>query len=558
MTGSMLDARAARTRFTRVRIAVLLALPVVIAACAKQSSPAPPGAAGGTMVIATTGDADVLLPPTTTVTSGINVSDLIFCRLAELKLGLNTVDDSGYRPVLARGWEHRDSTTVVFHLDPRARWQDGAPVTARDVVFTFEVYRDADVNSPLKPMLAQIDSVTRRDSLTVAFHFRRWYPEQVYDATYHMRILPRHLLDTIPRARLATAPFGRSPVGDGPYRFVSWKAGAEISLRADTAWFLGRPRLERLIWRVTPELSTAVSQLITGEADAMELIPARGQLERAQGDSTVRLVAYPSPFYAAIVFNLRQPLFADRELRRALAMAANREAVVGSVFGPFGEVAVGATSRMQWIWSDSIRQIRFDTTLAAQVLDRLGWRAPKRGAVRSRSGTPLRFTLLVPTSSQVRQQAAVILQDELRRVGVEMRIQPVEFTVMEQRTVTGDFDATFVSRTIDPSPASLLQWWSSGGGSNIGRYASPAFDSLAAAATRARTRTEAAPLWRRVLEQLNDDAPAIFVFSPRNNAAIATRFDNVSIRPDSWLATVTEWRVPEARRIARDRVAAGQ
>lgn len=539
-----------------MRIPVLLAIPVVFGACAKRS--ASPPAAGGTMVIATTADADVLLPPVTTVTNGINVSDLIFCRLAELKLDLNTVDDSGYRPVLARSWEHADPTTIVFHLDPRARWQDGVPVTARDVAFTFDVYTDPAVNSPLRPMLAAIDSVTPRDSVTVAFHFRRWYPEQLYDASYHMRILPWHLLDTIPRAQLASAAFGRRPVGDGPYRFVRWTAGSEIVLAADTTFFLGRPRLDRLIWRITPELATAVSGLLAGEADAMETIPARGQLERAQAGADVRLVPYASPFYAAIVFNLRRPLFADRDVRRALAMAVDRRAVVQSVFGPFAEVPAGATSRMQWIWSDSLRQLPFDTVRSAQLLDERGWRLASGANVRTRAGVPLRFRLLVPTSSQVRQQAAVIIQDELRRLGVELLIQPVEFTVMERRSAAGDFDAAFVSRTIDPSPGSLLQFWAPGAGGNVGQYASPAFDSLAGAAARARTRAEAAPLWHRALERLNDDAPAIFVFSPRNNAAVSTRLAHVTIRPDSWLATVPEWEMGAARRNARDSAAAGR
>jgi peptide/nickel transport system substrate-binding protein len=505
------------------------------------------------MIIATTGDADFLLPPVTTTANGTNVSDLIFCRLAELKLALNTVDDSGFRPVLARSWEHSDSLTIVFHLDPRARWHDGAAVTAADVAYTFGVYRSPDVNAPLAPFLAAIDSVTARDSLTVAFRFKRWYPEQLYDATYHMRILPRHLLDTIPAARLAASPFARAPVGDGPYRLVRWAAGSEIELAADTAWFLGRPGLTRLIWRITPELATAVSGMLAGEADAMEMIPARGQLERVQQAPDVRLVPYPSPFYGAIVFNLRRPLFAARDVRRALAMAMDRATVVRSVFGPFAEVAAGATSPMQWIWSDSIRQLPFDTVAAGLALDAGGWRRGPGGGWRANRGATLHFTLLVPTSSQVRQQAAVILQDELRRVGVDLRIQPVEFTVMERRTQTGDFDAAFVSRTIDPSPESLLQWWSTGAGDNIGRYADTAFQSLTAAALRARTRAAAAPLWRAALGRLNDEAPAVFLFSPRNNAAISTRFANVTIRPDSWLATVTEWRVIEARHIARDR-----
>lgn len=510
------------------------------------------------MVIATTGDADVLLPPVTTLTTGINVSDLLFCRLAELKLGLNTVDDSGYRPVLARSWAHPDSLTIVFHLDPRARWQDGVPVTAADVVYTFGVYRDSSVNSSLAPFLAPIRSVTALDSLTVAFRFARWYPDQLYDATYHMRILPKHLLDTIPLARLASAPFGRAPVGDGPYRFVRWDPGADLVLAADTTWFLGRPGIGRLVWRITPELATAVSQLLAGEADAMEIIPSRGQIERVEKARGVRLVPYPSPFYGAIVFNLRRAPFADRALRRALAMGLDRRTIVRSVFGDYADVAVGATSPMQWIWSDSIRQLPFDTAAAARVLDGLGWRAPRAGAPRRRGGAPLRFTLLVPTSSQVRQQAAVIVQDEWRRLGVDMRIEPVEFTVMEQRTLAGDFDAAFVSRTIDPSPSSLLQWWSPGAASNIGGYADSTFERLAARAGRASTRAAAGPLWRRALERLNDDAPAVFLFSPRNNAAMRDAVQNVTIRPDSWLATVTAWRVAPARRGASAGAAAGR
>lgn len=507
------------------------------------------------MVIATTGDADVLFPPVTTVTTGINVSDLIFCRLAELTLGLNTVDDSGFRPVLARSWEHPDSLTIVFHLDPRAHWQDGVPVRAADVAYTFRVYRDSSVNSRLAPFLGAIRSVTALDTLTVAFRFARWYPEQLYDATYQMRILPAHLLDTIPPARLASAPFARAPVGDGPYRFVRWEGGT-ITLGADTAWFLGRPGIGRLVWRVTPELATAVSELLTGEADAMEVIPSPGQLARVAAAKNVRLVPYPSPFYAGIVFNLRRPLFADRALRRALAMALDRRTIVRSVFGPYAEVAAGATSPMQWIWSDSLSQLPYDSAAAAQTLDRLGWRSAAGGAPRQRGGVPLAFTLLVPTSSQVRQQVAVIVQDEWRRLGVAMRIEPLEFTAMDGRTLAGDFDAAFVSRTIDPSPASLLQWWSEGS-DNIGGYADATFQALTAAAQRARTRAEAAPLWRRALERLNDDAPAVFIFTPRNEAAVSTRVDDVTIRPDSWLATVTSWRFDPPRDGGRDRVASG-
>ncbi|OYV62632.1 MAG: hypothetical protein B7Z72_15040, partial [Gemmatimonadetes bacterium 21-71-4] len=95
-----------------------------------------------------------------------------------------------------------------------------------------------------------------------------------------------------------------------------------------------------------------------------------------------------------------------------------------------------------------------------------------------------------------------------------------------------------------------------GSASNIGHYADSTFEALTAAAMRERTRAGAAPLWRRALGRLNDDAPAIFLFSPRNTAAFSDRVENVTIRPDSWLATVTAWRLSPARGGARDRVVA--
>lgn len=537
----------------------LLAAALALSACTRGSETTSTASAGGTLVVALPGDADVLLPPVTSSLLSLNISDRIFPRLAEIGLALNTVDDSGFAPSLARRWEHRDSTTIVFHLDPRARWQDGPPVTADDVVFTYQVYTDSLVGAPFLPNLAGIASVTKDDSLTVVFRFRHAYPEQLYDATYHMRIVPKHLLDSIPRDRLSSSAFGRRPVGVGPFRFLRWEAGTEIVLAADPGSFFGRPRLDRIVFRVMPDVSAAVSALIAGEADAIEVIPQRDEIERALQAPDLRLLAYPSPFVAGLVFNLRPGrLFADRELRRAIAMAVDRETIVRSIFGPYGEVPVGATSREQWIASNDVRQLGFDTLQAKRILDDRGWRYASGAGVRLKNGSPLRFTLLVPTTSRIRQQASVLMQAQLKALGVDLRIQPLEFNLFERRTASGDFDVSFFSRTLDPSPASLLQFWSTAsiGRDNVGGYASPAFDSIVTAAIAAPSRAAAAPLWRQALERLNDDAAGVFVYAPRNNAAFHRRLENVSIRPDSWLATVAAWSIAPDRRLPRDRIGA--
>lgn len=510
---------------------------------------------GGVMVIATPGDVDNLLPPASQTGTGRHVIDQLFPRLAEIDLSLNTLDDSSFAPSLATEWTHRDSLTIAFRLDPRARWQDGVPVTARDAAFAFQVYTDTALGSPYAANLAKVAAVTAEDSFTVVFRFRQPYAEQLYDATYYVRPLPRHLLDSIPAARLRSSAFAGAPVGIGPFRLVRWTPGAEIVLDADTGYFRGRPRLDRLVWRVMPDASAAVSALIGGEADAIELIPQRSELERAAQSPDLVLVPYPSPIIMFVAFNTRRPPFDQPALRRALAMAVDRSTIAQSVFGPYADVPVGPTTQMQWIGALPVRQLLFDTAAAARTLDSLGWR-PGRDGIRARDARPLRFTVLVPTTSQVRQQGAVLLQAQLRRVGVDMQIQPVEFAVLEQRASRGQYEAAFLSRSLEASPSGLAGDWLSSAPGNYARYASPAFDSLVTAAANAPSRERATPLYQAALERIVEDVPAIFLFAPRNNAVLHRRYTGVTIRPDAWLATVAEWGVPSDRRLPRDRSAA--
>ncbi|TMC67199.1 MAG: hypothetical protein E6J18_16555 [Chloroflexi bacterium] len=218
----------------------------------------------GTLVIAAAGEPDILLPPIIQLATARDVSDQLFLKLADVGMSANTIGDDDFVPQLAARWDWTDSVTLTFHLDPRAKWQDGVPVTAADVAFTFDIYSDSTVDSPARSALREIIAVTAPDSLTAVFRFRRPYAEMFYDAVYHMRVLPAHLLRAVPRTAWQAAPFGRQPIGDGPYQFVSWKAGESLELAADSTFFLGRPHLRRLIWRFTPNLDVAVTQLIAG------------------------------------------------------------------------------------------------------------------------------------------------------------------------------------------------------------------------------------------------------------------------------------------------------
>ena len=519
----------------------------------------------GTLIDAAVAEPPTLLPPSTEDIVASDIGEQLFLKLADVGMSTNTVGDEDFQPLLAQKWEWDGPLTLVFHLDPRARWQDGQRVTAADVEFTFNAYTDSAVGSPFRPKLHRIASVTQRDSLTAVFRFKERYPEMFYDAVYHMRILPAHLLRPVPRDQWKTAPFGRQPVGDGPYRFVRWQAAQSIELVADSTFFLGRPGIRRLIWRITPNLQVAVQQVIAGEADVREQLVTPDNVTRARAAPQLSVYPFRGSVYTYLCFNLRasddttkpHPLFADRTLRRALSMAVDRASLVKSALGDLGKVPPGPMSELLGIWDPDIRQLPYDSALAARILNGQGWRDHDGDGIRDKDGQPLAFHILVPTSSVLRRQYARLLQEQFRAIGVHIEIDELEPSVVNQRAATGKFDTVILSRQNDPSPSSgIAQSWTRAGfgGSNFGRYYSADFEQLVDRAVTATSRDQARALWRRAMETLNADAPGIFLYALENVGAVHKRVENVQFRPDSWAALLRTWRIPPDRMIDRDRV----
>ena len=536
----------------------------VLAGCERRGGCT--GANCGTIIDAAVAEPGTLLPPSTEDIVGNDIGEQLFLKLADVGMSENTLGDEDFQPLLAQKWEWDGPLTLVFHLDPRARWQDEHPVTAADVEFTFNAYTDSLVASPFRPKLHRIVSVTQRDSLTAVFRFRERYPEMFYDAVYHMRILPAHLLRPVPRDQWRTAPFGRQPVGDGPYRLVSWQAAQSIELVADSTFFLGRPGIRRLIWRFTPNLQVAVQQVIADQADVREQLVTPDNVKRAREAKHLAIYTYVGNVYTFLSFNQRSPadstqphpIFSDREVRRALTMAVDRASLLKSALDDVAKVPPGPMSALlSWIWEPDFRQLPYDTAQAARMLTARGWRDHDGDGVRDKNGQALAFHILVPTSSVLRRQYARLLQEQYRAIGVHVEVDELEPTVVSQRVGTGKYDTAILSRSNDPSPSSgIAQSWTRAGfgGSNFGRYYNPEFERLVDRAVTASTRDRARPLWRAAIETLNADAPGVFLYALDNIAAVHRRVDNVQIRPDSWAALLRTWRIPPDRLIDRDRV----
>lgn len=561
----------------RIRTTLLLALAIAPAACRGESRRTAPAAAadsaagtpGGTVVISVGSDADALIPALAASTVGAQVGDQLFEHLADLPPSMSTFGDEGFTGVLAERWQWApDSLSIAFRIAPGARWQDGRPVTAGDVRFTFDLYRDPRFGSPVAPLLANIDSVSVRDSATAVFWYRRRYPEQFFDAATQLYILPAHLLSGLAPEAIRSSAYARRPVGSGPFRLVRWVRGERIELAADTTYHRGRPLLDRVIWSIAPDPTTAVTRLFTGEADFIEQLP-QADLGRVAARPDLRVVRYPSLTYGFLLFNLRapgsrtrpHPLFGSRALRRALTMAVDRPTLVRSVLDSLGLPLLGPFTRAQAPADTNVAQIAYDPAAARRTLDSLGWRDANGDGVRERGGAPLQFTVLVPSTSAIRRGMAVVLQSMLRQVGARVELAEVEPGRFLERQRTRRFDAVMMGWVVDPSPGTIRQLWStaasrSAGGSNSGGYESREFDLLVDSAVMARSAAGARVFYRRAYATINADAPAIWLFELVNYAGVQRRLRTPGLERYPWWSSIPRWAVAPGQRTARDSLGA--
>ena len=541
--------------------AAMILLALVALSCA-DTAPRTKAETGGTLVIVTTADPGTLFPPLGVQVQAKQITEQIYDYLADVGPGLDSRNEKTFRLGLTDGWRWSgDSLKLAFHINPRAKWHDGRPVTARDVQFTFALNKNPELAGRLGTSLANIDSVSVVDSLTAAFWFRERSPTQFLDAAAQMLILPAHQLEKLPVSRLRDSP--PPPIGTGRFRLRRWDKGAAVEIVADTSNYRGRARLDRVIWSVTPDFTAAVTRLAGGDADLFDALRPENvrEVERRQ---KLRTVTIPGMDYAFLVFNLRDPanlsrphpLFGNRDLRRAIAMAVNRDALVRSVLDTFALVPVGPAVRAFPTTDPRLAQMPFDSTRASRLLDSLGW-ARNAAGMRVNSGKEMAFDVLVPTSSMTRNRMGVLLQEQLRRAGIRVNIERIETSAQTSREAGGAFDAALGAWTMGANPDGTKDAWSTSGigknGINYGAYSNPKFDAALDSAIGAGD-ANGRERFTRAYAIINEDAPAVWLYEPRKIIGIHRRIRIGQMRPDAWWFDLANWYIPAGERVLRDRI----
>ncbi len=521
---------------------------LTVTACSPQAPggvPAGSGAAepahGDILVEGSIGDASNLIPLLASDSTSHEIAGLVFNGLIKYDKDVHIVGD------LAESWEiSRDGLVITFHLRKGVRWHDGKPFTAHDVLYTYQVTVDPKTPTAYAGDFLKVKKAEVLDDHT----FRATYDRPFAPAlmSWSVGILPRHLLEG---RDITTSPLGRHPIGTGPYRFKEWVAGQKIVLVSNPDYFEGRPYIDGYILRIIPDTATMFLELRANGIDRMGLTPLQftRQTENNLFRENYRKYRYLSFAYTYMGYNLKNPLFADKRVRQALAHAVNREEIIDGVLLGLGKPATGPYKPGTWAHNPNVRTYPHDPEKAKALLAEAGWRRTDGGFL-EKDGKPFEFEIITNQGNEIRAKCAEIIQRRLAEIGIRVKIRVIEWAAFVNDFINKrKFDATILGWTIPMEPDLYDVWHSSKTGPQELNFVSFRNDEVDALIVRAR-ETFDQPLrkrcYDRIQEILAEEQPYLFLYVPDALPILHARFRGVEVAPLGIGWNFIRWYVPRA------------
>ena len=504
---------------------------------------APPVWARDAFVSASSAEPVNLIPFFASDSASAEIAGLIFNGLVKYDKNIQLTGD------LAESWEVKDGgLEIVFHLRKNVRWQDGQPFTAQDVEFTFQCLTDPNVPTPYGGDFEKVKSLKVLDSYTVKVAYKEPFSPAL--ASWAMGVVPKHLLAG---QNLLSTPFARHPVGTGPYVLKKWKTGEKIELSANKDYFEGPPGIDRVVYRIIPDQTTVFLELETENLDSSSLAPLeyKRQTDTAFFNEKYRKFRYPSFGYTYLGYNLENPLFADQRVRHAIGLAVDKKEIIDVTLMGLGRVATGPFLPGTWAYNDKVQETPYDPEAAKKLLAEAGWKDSDGDGFLDKNGKRFSFTLLTNQGNDSRKMACEIIQNRLKKVGIEVKIQVVEWGVFLKEFVDKKrFDAVLLAWQLSRDPDIFDIFHSSKtkpGEFNFVSYRNPEVDRLLEEGRKLFPEEERAKVYRRLHEILSEDEPYTFLYVADALPIVHRRFDGVELAPIGIGHNFIRWSVREDR-----------
>ena len=392
---------------------------------------------------------------------------------------------------LAESWEHTsDFRSWTYRLRPGVRWHDGVPVTASDVKFTLEL-----LARPESAQYLPFESIEVPDDRTVTVRSEHGIG---YQTTAYC--LPKHLLERLdPKNLVLWQEFWTHPVGNGPYRYLRQVPDVMAELTANPDHYRGKPQIGRVAVKYSAR--TGLIELLGGKVDVTSGNDVRSPLDKLDARFRVYWM-YEGTTARGIYWQNQHPLFRDPRVRRALTLAINRRELLPLINVP-GDVALvdGPYTERQLRRGELPVPIPFDPEQAGALLAAAGWQHREGDGARTRDGKPFQFTAILQSAPY--PQIALYVQDQFRRVGIQMDLQPLDDSIVSERLQHGAFEAAVAKLPGDG-------WLLADDKAPLG-YQNPAFFALFRRAKSTADPAEQDHLYRELTTIVRADAPVTFL-----------------------------------------------
>ena len=421
---------------------------------------------------------------------------------------------------LAKDYRFENNTTLLFHIRKGIKWHDGFPLTAEDVAFTYKWLLSEKVVTPYKSDFKYVQNVEVLDRYTVRIRYTQPYFKAL--SIWMNGILPKHLWEKEKdpmRSRL-----NRHPVGTGPYKMgKAFGVNERIVLEANDEYFEHAPFIKRQIYHYIGDPSAEFMMLRSGKLDIGSLSPL--QLSRQVGPEFRRkynIFEQPSHSYTYVGFNLRRRIFRDLRVRRAIALGIDRKEIIDLLFFSHGSPCYGPFMPGSSVYPEDYHPESYNPRLAVKLLKEAGYDAEH----------PLEFTLVTNTGNDTRINAAQIIQQQLSRIGVKMKIRTMEWQAFLNTVVfPHEFDAVLLGWNLSLIPDAYSIWHSDGdrkGGFNFVGYHNGEVDRMIEESEKIIDPGKFAARYKKIFKQIAEDYPYVFLYIPNSITAVSRKVEGVA------------------------------
>lgn len=430
-------------------------------------------------------------------------------------------------PYLAERWEvSEDLTEWTFYIRDNAKWHDGEKVTAHDVKFTFDKIRDPEEGATNFADFSRVTAIDVLDELTVRITLSAadaWFADRL--ALGGSEIIPQHVLKEFPLLSDAVAFNSTNPIGSGAFKLKTAVPGSYYELEANDDFFLGRPHLDGIIFKVVPDGNTRVTELLTGQLDYVDIEPV--QLNAVRNNPRVTVTTFDSLGYQLLAWNLLKPLFQDVRVREAMMYAVDRRAMAEAVSPGLGYLNdTYIPESIEWITQPDVAFREYDPEKALELLAEAGWTKNASGIL-EKDGQTFSFNILVDRGDVQREQMGLILQQYFNDIGMQ-----AEYVLAErggrwlEETQARSFDIRLAAFPM-PSIDWAQRLYMTDGPFNSQSYSNARIDELFTAVLGTIDRAEQGALLLEIQEVLYNDPPnAVLLYRERMTAS-NSRLGNV-------------------------------